>query len=379
VGATSCFDAKPEVDLWISSYSQLRRQRVFFEKADFHYALLDEAQMIKNPDSKVARACLRLRSKHRLALSGTPLENRPLDVWSIFHFLMPGLLGRRASFEELCRKHPAEAVRRLRAQLAPFVLRRTKEEVLPELPPRMVISIECPLLPAQRLAYMRLTGESTDKLGSTPSEALRERPTSLFALLTRLRQVCCDPGLLPGSELPITRSGKISVLLEKLHEALGSQRKVVIFSQFVSLLDRLQKLLRDTFKEVPIHRLTGATRKRGETVQAFQEGPAPALMLVSLKAGGTGITLHAADLAFLLDPWWNPAVEEQAFDRLHRIGQERPVTIYRLVTRGTIEAHVEALKSGKAALFADTVGELGDPAAFVRRFTDWQELLELRT
>lgn len=371
------FRERPEVDLWISSYSQLRRHRAQLEETQFRYAVLDEAQMIKNPESKAAQACLRIRARHRLALSGTPLENRPLDVWSIFRFLMPGLLGKRTQFEDFYRKNPAGAVQRLHAQLAPFVLRRTKEDVLPELPPRLVISLQCPLLPAQRLAYAQLTGKVTESLGDSPAAALQARPTSLFALFTRLRQVCCDPGLLPGNHSPVTRSGKIQMLLEKLSEALATQRKVVIFSQFVTLLDRLHGALRERFPELPLFRLTGSTRNRAETVAGFQTGPNPAVILISLKAGGTGITLHAADCAFLLDPWWNPAVEEQAFDRLHRLGQKNAVTIYRMITKGTIEEKVESLKQHKSHLFAETFSKLGEPTGWIQQFPKWRDLLEL--
>jgi SNF2 family DNA or RNA helicase len=208
----------------------------------------------------------------------------------------------------------------------------------------------CPLTDVQRAEYARICSEGLERLGDDVGAAMREKSFGFLALLTRLRQTCCDPDMLPWLKAPLTDSGKINLLVEKLTEIVSSGHKVVIFSQFVMLLDRVREALAKHFPELARFELTGMTLDRLKPVQSFQNAPGAAAMLVSLKAAGTGITLHAADYVFLLDPWWNPAVEAQATDRAHRIGQERPVTVYRLVTADTIEESIVALHAHKQEL-----------------------------
>lgn len=363
--------------VWVASYAQLRKHRALLASAGFSYAVLDEGQFIKNPDAKITQTCFAIRARHRLVLTGTPLENRQLDLWSIFRFLLPGLLGSRAAFETALHADRDTTLVRLRAQLAPFLLRRTKNEVAQELPPKVEMDLLCPLTETQRAQYAYICREGLARLGNDVGAAMRERSFGFLALLTRLRQVCCDPDMLPWLDAPLSDSGKLNLLVEKLAEIIGSGHKVVIFSQFVMLLDRVKAALAEKFPELPRFELTGMTLDRQKPVQGFQHAPGAAAMLVSLKAAGTGITLHAADYVFLLDPWWNPAVEAQAVDRVHRIGQRRTVFVYRLVTAGTIEERIQALKTAKKDLFDKVVGGLGGDFDLSRHFHSLQELVQL--
>jgi len=310
-------------------------------------------------------------------LTGTPLENRQLDLWSIFRFLLPGLLGSRSSFEASLSADRDGTLNRLRAQLAPFILRRTKREVAQELPPKVEMDLICPLTDVQRAEYARICTEGLERLGDDVGSAMREKSFGFLALLTRLRQTCCDPDMLPWLKAPLSDSGKINLLVEKLAEIVGSGHKVVIFSQFVMLLDRVRSALIENFPDLPRYELTGMTLDRLKPVQAFQGAPGAAAMLVSLKAAGTGITLHAADYVFLLDPWWNPAVEAQAVDRVHRIGQTNTVFVYRMVTAGTVEERIQALKASKRDLFDKLVGGLGGDFDLSQHFSSMKSLVQL--
>lgn len=369
--------------LWIASYTQLRRHKHLLEGVTFGYAVLDEAQQIKNPDAKVTQACCSIQAECRLALTGTPIENRLLDLWTLFRFLMPGLLGSRRRFEDAVASASADFraafEKRLRHQLTPFILRREKDKVGTELPPKVEMDLVCPITERQRQSYENLLNEGREALGGDLRAAMQTQSLHFFALLTRLRQVCSDPGLLPGVEADIQQSGKIQILLTRLEEALGGQgaRKVVIFSQFVSLLKRLKPLLKRSFPKVALLELSGQTKDRAKPVERFQTVKGPAVILVSLRAGGTGITLHAADYVFLLDPWWNPAVENQAVDRVHRIGQDRRVFVYRMITKGTIEERIQQLKRDKRALFENTLGHLGNAKDLAEHFGDLEELAKL--
>ena len=371
------FKARPGPILWLSSYTQLRKHRSLLDSTEFGYAVLDEGQFIKNPDAKVAQTCFALRAQHRIVLTGTPLENRQLDLWSIFRFLLPGLLGSRSSFESALTTNRVETLNRLRAQLAPFILRRTKTEVAQELPPKVEMDLICPLTDVQRTEYARICSEGLERLGDDVGTAMREKSFGFLALLTRLRQTCCDPDMLPWLNAPLSDSGKLNLLLEKLAEVVGSGHKVVIFSQFVMLLDRVRTALSQQFPDLPRYELTGMTLDRMKPVQSFQQAQGAAVMLVSLKAAGTGITLHAADYVFLLDPWWNPAVEAQAVDRVHRIGQTNTVFVYRMVTAGTIEERIQALKASKKDLFDKLVGGLGGDFDLSQHFSSLKSLVTL--
>ncbi len=344
--------------IWLASYTQLRRHKSLLADLDFGYTVLDEAQSIKNPDAKVSQACFSVKSDHRLALTGTPIENRQQDLWSIFRFLMPGLLGARRTFEENLENDPKLYLPRLNKQLSPFVLRRTKIEVATELPEKIETELICPMTQLQQKEYAKLTSEGIEELGSDMDQIVRQKNFTLFALLTRLRQTCCDPDLLPWQTAALEDSGKIMMLVEKLKDVLPSGHKVVVFSQFTTFLDRIKKSIKSQLPGYKIFELRGGTRNREKPVREFQECKDPAVMLISLKAGGTGITLHAADYVFLMDPWWNPAVEEQAVDRVHRIGQDKTVFVYRLITKGTIEEKMMELKRSKKDLFDQTIGDL---------------------
>ena len=371
------FTQRNDPVIWLASYTQLRKHRSLLDAVNFGYAVLDEGQFIKNPDAKITQTCFAVRAQHRVVLTGTPLENRQLDLWSIFRFLLPGLLGSRTSFEAALTADREGTLTRLRAQLAPFILRRTKREVAQELPPKVEMDLICPLTDVQRAEYARICAEGLERLGDDVGAAMREKSFGFLALLTRLRQTCCDPDMLPWQKAPLTDSGKINLLVEKLTEIVGSGHKVVIFSQFVMLLDRVREALTKHFPDLARFELTGMTLDRLKPVQSFQNAPGAAAMLVSLKAAGTGITLHAADYVFLLDPWWNPAVEAQAVDRVHRIGQTNTVFVYRMVTAGTIEERIQALKASKKDLFDKLIGGLGGDFDLSQHFSSLQSLVAL--
>jgi SNF2 family DNA or RNA helicase len=371
------FTTNKEPVIWLCSYTQLRKHRALLDGMNFGYAVLDEGQFIKNPDAKVTQACFAVKARHRLVLTGTPLENRQLDLWSIFRYLLPGLLGSRVAFETALVQDREATMHRLRQQLTPFTLRRTKNEVATELPPKVEMDLLCPLTDVQRAEYARICSEGLSRLGEDITAALREKSFGFLALLTRLRQVCCDPDLLPWLNAPLHDSGKLQLLIEKLAEVVGSGHKVVIFSQFVTLLDRVRNALETHYPDLPRYEITGMTIDRQKPVQQFQTATGAAAMLVSLKAAGTGITLHAADYVFLLDPWWNPAVEDQAIDRVHRIGQTNTVFVYRMVTAGTIEERIQALKADKKALFNQIVGGTAGDFEWTKHFSSLQNLIQL--
>lgn len=356
VGAKGGFS---EADLWISSYTQLRRNRAKIEKVCFELAALDEAQFIKNPDAKTTLACMAISARRKIALTGTPVENRLMDIWTAFRWLMPGLLGTRANFERLSRGESG-AVESVRRQISPFVLRRMKSEVAAELPEKVQVDLYCPMSEQQKSEYAKLLAQARGELES-PADGARGRLT-ILSLLTRLRQAACDAALLPwvGPEGASEPGGKLSVLLDRVEELCGAGKKVLVFSQFAKFLDLAKSALKTRVDGADIYTLTGSTRDRAAPVGAFQESRRGCVMLVSLRAGGTGITLSGADYIFLADPWWNPAVEEQAIDRAHRIGRRGDVFVYRMIAGGTVEERVRKLQARKRKLFDDLVGGLRD-------------------
>ncbi|MGF1530269.1 MAG: DEAD/DEAH box helicase [Puniceicoccaceae bacterium] len=363
LSAANPFRSSDASAIWVTSFSQLRRHRNLLDSIEFHCAIIDEAQQIKNPEAKATRACYAIRALHRVALSGTPIENHLSDIWSIFRFLMPGLLGNQKDFlARLQGQGREKAIEELRVQLAPFMLRRTKQMVARELPPKIENISLCPLTDPQRRAYRELCDRAIAEFDKNGDFIAPERQIHFFSLLTRLRQACCDASLLPREFTQPTDlqppSGKLEVLFSKLDEVLYGNRKIVVFSQFLPLLKRITQNLEERFPGIGIYTLTGQTKERASVIEGFQTTSSSAVMLVSLKAGGAGITLHAADYVFLMDPWWNPAVENQAIDRVHRIGQRRTVMVYRLVTEGTIEESIQLLKQQKAALFTSLLGSI---------------------
>lgn len=372
------FSTECEPCLWVASYTQLRRHRSLLEKMDFRYAVLDEAQLIKNPKAKVTQTCLSINAQNRLALSGTPIENTALDLWTIFRFLMPGLLGSRKDLERNLSENPEETIKLLRRQVTPFVLRRVKSEVATELPPKLETELPCPLNDEQRKEYRKLTEGAIELHGEDLKHAIKEAPTHIFSLLTRLRQACCDLGLLPWREnLPAT-GAKGDILIERLHDLSVSGAKVIVFSQFTSFLSILKKNIRLNLPDLKVLELTGSTRDRSLPVETFESSDGPIVMLASLKAAGLGVTLKSADYVFLMDPWWNPAVEEQAIDRAHRLGREKPTFIYRLVAQGTIEERVRTLQIEKKETFQKVIGEIEKPTGLVEHFSSLKDLIELK-
>jgi superfamily II DNA or RNA helicase len=332
----------PDANLTVTSHALLRLDQERLAPVPWDVVILDEAQAIRNPDTELARAAYALSARFRMSLSGTPIENRLVDLWSQFHFLNPGLLGSLSSFEE--RYDSAESLTRLRERIRPFFLRRLKREVAPELPPRTESTLVAELSPSERELYdaLRLAArrdvvEKLQKGGSV---------LAVLETLLRLRQAACHPTLVPGRES--TTSAKTELLLEALEVAAAEGHKSLVFSQWTSMLDLLEPKLRERGHRFA--RLDGSTADRASVVDRFQNDPEILVFLVSLKAGGVGLNLTAADHVFLFDPWWNPAVEEQAFDRAHRIGQEKPVFVYRLVAADTVEERILDLQKEKRAL-----------------------------
>ena len=369
-GPRRALDATADVTL--TTYTILRMEADTLADKGWKTLVLDESQNIKNPGSQVAAAAYRIDAAFRMALTGTPVENRLDELWSQFHFVNRGLLGGRRDFRDNYSVPIAAgdeaAARRLRERIRPFILRRLKSEVARELPPRTDMVLRCELDEAEREVYDTIRaatlGEVVRKLDSGGSVL-----AALEALL-RLRQAACHVGLIPGRSAP--HSSKLRVLFDALDSVVAEGHKALVFSQWTSLLDLTEPHLREAgIRHV---RLDGSTRDRAGVVRSFQEEEETALMLVSLKAGGTGLNLTAADHIFLLDPWWNPAVEDQAADRAHRIGQARPVMVYRLVASDTVEERILELQKRKRGIAEVAVGEAGRAAALTR-----EDLLNLLT
>jgi SNF2 family DNA or RNA helicase len=336
-------------DVTLTSYALLRLDADALAARSWPVVVLDEAQAIKNPDSQVTRAAYRLQGGLKLAVTGTPLENRLEELWSLMHFTNPGLLGGRADFAtryaDGIEAGSAEHAAALRRRVGPFVLRRLKRDVAPELPARTEAIRYVTLEESERAVYDAIhaaTRADVVRLLQGGGSVLK----ALEALL-RLRQAACHVGLVPGQTA--RSSSKVRSLVEALENAAADGHRALVFSQWTSLLDLIEPEL--TQAGLSFIRLDGSTPDRGAITRAFQAPDGPTVLLMSLKAGGTGLTLTAADHVFLVDPWWNPAVEAQAADRAHRIGQERPVFVYRLVAQGTVEERILALQASKRALF----------------------------
>lgn len=335
------------------------------KNTQYHYAILDEAQYIKNHQTKLAQRVKELPAQYRLALSGTPLENHVFEVWSIFDFLMPGFLGAHEEFKARYQKPIMEhgdtaALEELRARIAPFMLRRIKEEVLTELPPKVEQTRECALSDSQATLYQEVLREVRGTVfGAVEEKGYKGAQIHILAGLTKLRQVCNHPALLTkDKDFQKYDSTKLDACLELVDEVRQSERKVLIFSQFTGMLDILSTAL--TEHGVGHASLTGRTKKRAEVIETFSNDPAVTAFLISLKAGGTGLNLTAADTVIIFDPWWNPSVERQAIDRTHRMGQTQSVNVYRLLTTDTIEEKIERLKEKKRGLFDAVVSDTGE-------------------
>ena len=352
------------VDVVITTYGTLRRDAAALAQIPFDYAVLDEAQAIKNPASAAAKAARLLDANHRLAMTGTPIENRLEELWSLFEFLNPGMLGSASAFSELVRltemeELPATAPSAQRDLLAralrPVILRRTKQQVARDLPPRSEQTLRVVLEGEQRdfydgllASYRRSILEEVDRSG------IGKARMHILEALLRLRQAACHPGLV-DPRMRDAPSAKLDALIPRLEELTEQGHKALVFSQFTSFLALVRARL--DAAGIPYEYLDGQVRDRQVRVDRFQSDPACPLFLISLKAGGHGLNLTAADYVFLLDPWWNPAVEAQAIDRAHRIGQARSVIATRLVARGTVEEKIIELQASKRALADAILGQ----------------------
>ncbi len=366
-----------EYDMVVTSYALIRRDADKYRDLEFDTVILDEAQHIKNRQTQNAQAVKAIRARHRLVLTGTPLENSVLDLWSIFDFLMPGYLGAAQDFREryevpITREKSEAAQTRLARRLRPFMLRRLKRDVAADLPARLEQIAYCELTADQQAVYQELLQagrrEITEAVGT---QGLARSRMLILNTLLRLRQTCCDLRLLKLDKIdPANASAKVDLFGELLEEVMDGGHRALVFSQFVSVLH----LLRDTLQagNVEYCYLDGSTTNRGEIVQRFQTSDIP-VFLISLKAGGVGLNLTGADTVIHFDPWWNPAVEDQATDRAHRIGQARVVTSYKLITRGTVEEKILALQNRKREVIRATLGgeeELSEALT-------WEEIQEL--
>ncbi|MFN9234878.1 MAG: SNF2-related protein [Planctomyces sp.] len=339
--------------LILTTYGTVRRDIAVLKDIDFDYVVLDEAQTIKNPSSQIARASRLLKANFRLALSGTPIENNAGDLWSIFEFLNPGMLGRSTAFRTHIADPDSRESREMVAKgLRPFILRRTKKQVAAELPDRLEETIVCDMEPEQRRLYDELRLHYRDSLlGLVQEQGIAKTRMHVLEALLRLRQAACHPALLKRGD-ESEPYAKLDVLVPHLQELISEGHKALVFSQFTSMLSILREHL--DRQGIVYEYLDGKTRDRKARVEHFQDDPACPVFLISLKAGGLGLNLTAADYVFLLDPWWNPAVEAQAIDRAHRVGQTRTVFAYRLICRDTVEEKIAELQKQKREL-ADAI------------------------
>jgi superfamily II DNA or RNA helicase len=362
-------------DVVLTSYGTLARDLAWHLKRDYRAVVVDEASLMRNPDTDHAKAIAKLKASRRIALTGTPIENGVRDLWAIFRFIQPGWLGGREDFKDRYElplasgETAAGVMERLRLKTSPFLLRRTKEQVAPELPSKLFIDEFCDLSPDQQAVYKELLVEGRKRVDAIADSGNKgaARMQMLTALL-RLRQTCCDLALL-GNErfnqlLVPRRSAKLQRLLELIEEAVNGNHRMLIFSQFQTQLREIEKCIQE--RGWDSLRLDGQTRNRQQLVDKFQQADGPPVFLISLKAGGYGLNLTAADTVVHFDPWWNPAAEAQATDRAHRIGQTRPVTVYRLLTRGTVEEKVVKLQAKKRELAnaIDDENGVGDAAGW---------------
>ena len=341
-------------DLHIINYNQLRS---IGEKlrTEFLAVVLDEGQYIKNPGSVTALIATRIEAKNRVLLSGTPIENKLMDLWSLMAFAMPGILGNRGDFQKLFdAKEDPLCRRRLAARVRPFLLRRTKMQVAKDLPERIEEDLLCELEGEQKTLYKaELKRAQQMLLGISTASQLNKNRFNLLTSLLRLRQICCHPKLV--KEDSKAESTKVEALMETLDPIMEEGGKVIVFSQFVEMLSIIKKAIAE--RNWPTYYLAGDTENRGELVQQFQEHSGEAVFLISLKAGGFGLNLTAASYVVLFDPWWNPAVENQAIDRAHRIGQQQTVIAYRLLIKNSVEEKIRALQRSKSQLAEDVLGE----------------------
>lgn len=352
-------------DLIITSYPAVKKDEKEYAELKFNYCFLDEAQFIKNNKTQNARAVKKINADYRVALTGTPLENSVAEIWSIFDFLMPGFLGKRKDFLErfekpIMKQSDVVVMQTLKKKIACFMLRRTKEKVLKELPAKIEQASHCQMTGSQNILYQEILANVKSEIFETVKiKGFSKSQIHILAGLTKLRQVCNHPVLLlKDKNHEKYKSAKLDLFHEITEEIISSGRKVLVFSQFTGMLDILSKELKKS--KIDHHYLSGKTKNRKELVNDFNKNPTIQVFLISLKAGGTGLNLTSADNVIIFDPWWNPSVENQAIDRVHRIGQKKTVNVYRLITKGTIEEKIVALQEKKKFLFDSLVGESND-------------------
>ena len=349
------FKKIPEYDVVITSYALVRRDIAKLKDIDFRYIILDESQNIKNSTSQTAQAVKQLKSDHKLALSGTPIENKLEELWSVFDFLMPGFLFSMGEFNShyvnpIMERHDKVVEKRLKLQIYPFILRRMKRDVAKDLPDKVENVAYCELTDDQKDFYLQVLDSTKEELfKSIEQNGLEKSRMSIFSALLRMRQICCHPRLYDKDNVKnIISSGKFEKLKVMLEEIVSEGHRVLLFSQFVNMLD----IIKDWLDRAGIkyEYLTGKTKDRKEAVDRFNNDPTIPIFLISLKAGGTGLNLTGADYVIHYDPWWNPAVEDQATDRAYRIGQTKKVFVYRLITKNTVEEKIQKLKGVKRDL-----------------------------
>jgi SNF2 family DNA or RNA helicase len=359
-----------------TTYSIVARDIDALSQVAWEYVILDEAQKIKNNETATAKACKRLVASHKIALTGTPIENRLSELWSIYDFLMPSYLGGYSEFKDkyevpIMKRGDRSAAEDLKKRINPFKLRRLKSQVAKELPEKILMERYCELTPEQVHLYKQYASAEQEKIRNLPDGQVRI-DTSILTAILRLKQVCCHPALVTKDKGDIYgRSGKLEAFREILDELTENGEKALIFSQFTEMLGILRKVLDD--KESAYFYLDGATpeKNRAQLKTDFQKGAVP-FFLISLRAGGLGMTLTEANCVVHYDRWWNPAVEDQATDRVHRIGQEKTVKVFRIHTTGTIEERIGQLLIKKKDLF-DTVIEVDD----LRKEISKEDLLAL--
>jgi len=351
-------------DVVITSYSLVARDLDLYVQEGLGAIVLDEASVIRNPDTQAAKALRKLNVEYRLALTGTPIENALQDLWSIYAFLLPGYLGEREEFKNryvnscMGDSPDQHALKRLRMRVEPFMLRRTKEKVAQDLPAKLEQTIWCEPSELQKQSYEAMLRDGAQRVQDAAKQSKGQAKMQMLTTLLRLRQICCDLRLLgdEGEEHDLGDvSSKVVRLIELLQEAKAGGHRVLIFSQFTKMLGLLKAVLSD--RGMDYCYLDGATQNRGDVVKKFQKDNGPFAFLISLKAGGYGLNLTAADTVIHFDPWWNPAVEAQATDRAHRIGQTRPTNVYKLITRGTVEEKILRLQDKKRGLIGSAIGD----------------------
>jgi SNF2 family DNA or RNA helicase len=339
-------------EIILTSYGTLLADIGFLKHYQFNYVFLDESQQIKNPDSQRYKAARLLKSRNRITITGTPIENNTFDIYGQLSFACPGLLGTKQYFKDIyavpidkfkSHKRAAE----LQHKIKPFVLRRTKQQVAAELPEKTEVVLYCEMKEQQRKIYDAYEKEFREYISATTSDELRKTPMNVLKGLTKLRQICDSPLLIDGEKPPGSESAKIEMLIEQI-ESKQHQHKILVFSQFVSMLELIKKELQA--RKIEFCWLTGSTRNREAVVNEFQNNPRVSVFLISMKAGGTGLNLTEADYVYIVDPWWNPAVENQAIDRSHRIGQNKHVVAVRMICPDTVEEKIMQMQDFKRSL-----------------------------